>query len=124
VAKQLNRTSGAVGRRRRKLGLPQIDPPFRWWKPEEDKLLGTAPDAEIARRLGRTESSVKGRRLLLRIKFPNPARPWPPEELAMLGTMPDGDLAKKFDRPESAIRSKRLKLDAHGHNAAFSTGGR
>ena len=89
--------------------MPQIDPPFVWWKPEEDKLLGTAPDAEIARRLGRSESSVKGRRLLLRIKFPNPRRPWPPGELTLLGTLPDAVLAKYFNRPESAVRSKRLQ---------------
>ena len=90
--------------------LPQIDPPFVWWKPEEDKLLGTAPDAEIARRLGRSESSVSGRRLLLRIKFPNPRRPWPSEDLALLGTMSDAVLAKRFNRPESVVRSKRLQL--------------
>jgi hypothetical protein len=71
IAARLGRTVPAVQRRRRKLGLPQIDPPFVWWTPKEDKLLGTAPDVEIARKLGRYESSVRGRRLLLGIKFPN-----------------------------------------------------
>jgi hypothetical protein len=110
VARRLGRTLTAVKARRGKLGLPQIDPPFEWWKPEEDNLLGTAPDAEIASRLGRSESSVKGRRLVLGIKFPNPRRPWPPDELALLGTRPDAVLAKCFNRPESVVRSKRLQL--------------
>jgi hypothetical protein len=98
VARRLGRSLSGVKKRRSKLGLPQTDPPFVWWKPEEDKLLGTAPDA------------VKGRRLLLRIKFPNPRRPWPPEEMALLGTQPDAVLAKKFNRPEQAVRSKRLQM--------------
>ena len=94
TARRLGRTLVAVKARRKKLGLPQIDPPFVWWKPEEDKLLGTAPDRDIARQLGRSEDSVKGRRLLLGIKFPNPRRPWPEHELALLGTLPDSVLAK------------------------------
>jgi hypothetical protein len=52
VGRRLGRTLKAVKKRRRKLRLPQVDPPFVWWKPEEDKLLGTAPDAQIAQRLG------------------------------------------------------------------------
>ena len=105
IAPRVGRTVTAVKRRRKKLGLPQIDPPFVWWKLEEDQLLGTAPDGEVARRLGRSKSSVKGRRLLLGIKFPNPRRPWPPVELALLGTLPDAVLAKYFNRPESAALS-------------------
>ncbi len=73
-------------------------------------MLGTAPDAEIARRLGRSIKSVSGRRQVLGIKFPNPRRPWPSEELALLGTLPDAVLAKQFNRPESVVRSKRLQL--------------
>jgi hypothetical protein len=110
VARRPGRTLTAIKARRGKLGLPQIDPPFVWWKPEEDKWLGTAPDAEIAGRLGRSIKSVKGRRRLLGIKFPNPRRPWPSEDLALLGTLPDAVLAKQFNRPESVVRSKRLHL--------------
>ena len=36
------------------------------WLPEEDKLLGTAPDAELAGRWGRTVGSVKARRQFFR----------------------------------------------------------
>src|SRR5205085_1927066 len=38
---------------------------FRKWTPAEDKLVGTAPDADIARQLDRTEGAVKSRRAIL-----------------------------------------------------------
>jgi len=38
---------------------------FRKWTPSEDRLVGTALDADIARQLGRTESAVKSRRAIL-----------------------------------------------------------
>ena len=66
---------------------------------------------EIAKRLGRSWHSVKGRRLLLGIKFPNPRRRWPAAEPAKLGTLPDAVLAKEFARPESAVRNKRLQQE-------------
>jgi hypothetical protein len=56
---------------RRERGCP---PPNRWaedgWKPEEVTLLGTVPDDELARRLGRSVNSVSGKRR--RLKIPNP----------------------------------------------------
>jgi hypothetical protein len=59
-----------VGERRLKLGIPRCgihDPPANAWEPEEVKLLGTAPDAEIARRIGRSAGAVKIHRRLLGI---------------------------------------------------------
>jgi hypothetical protein len=56
---------------RRARGCP---PPNRWaedgWKPEEVALLGTMPDDELARRLGRSLNSVSLKRR--RLKIPNP----------------------------------------------------
>jgi hypothetical protein len=56
---------------RRQRGCP---PPARWaddgWKPEEVALLGTLPDDEVARRLGRSPNSVSLKRRML--KIPNP----------------------------------------------------
>jgi acyl carrier protein len=43
-------------------------PHRKFWRKEEIRLLGTAPDAEIARRLGRTPSSVKAQRRFRRIQ--------------------------------------------------------
>lgn len=40
------------------------------WSPAEDSLLGTAPDSEIAARLGRSRGSVAARRHKLGIKSP------------------------------------------------------
>jgi hypothetical protein len=40
------------------------------WKPEEVALLGTLPDDELARRLGRSLGSVSLKRR--RLKIPNP----------------------------------------------------
>lgn len=42
-----------------------INPAVRAWTAEEDALLGTAPDAEIAARLGRTPTAVGKRRWVL-----------------------------------------------------------
>jgi hypothetical protein len=38
---------------------------FRKWTAAEDKLVASAPDAEIVRRIGRTEGAVKSRRAIL-----------------------------------------------------------
>jgi hypothetical protein len=40
------------------------------WTPEEEDLLGTASDAEIAERLGRTATAVRARRLKLGRRLP------------------------------------------------------
>jgi hypothetical protein len=57
---------------RRAHGCPP--PPNRWaeegWKPEEVALLGTMPDEELARRLGRSLNYVSLKRR--RLKIPNP----------------------------------------------------
>jgi hypothetical protein len=39
----------------------------RLWTAEEDALLGTMPDVDVARRIGRTVKSVRARRRVLRI---------------------------------------------------------
>jgi hypothetical protein len=46
--------------------------PFRiWqpWRPEEEALLGTGPDQEIAEQLGRSRTAVQFRRVKLGIRF-------------------------------------------------------
>lgn len=58
------------------------------WTADDDRLLGTMPDKELARRLGRTFIAVRARRSLKGILTHwHPAvRQWTPAELAMLGT--------------------------------------
>src|SRR5438874_7239094 len=59
------RTFGTVWQKRRALGIAQPALRFRKWTPAEDRLVGTAPAAEIALRLGRTESAINSRRAIL-----------------------------------------------------------
>ncbi len=70
VAAKLGLSIGAVAHRRRNLGKAVKFAHRRPWTPEEDALLGTAPDLEIAARLDRHVSTVCIRRQKLRI--PNP----------------------------------------------------
>ncbi len=44
------------------------NPDHPWWTPEEDAILGTMPDREVAERLGRPLHGVRGRRRSLGIK--------------------------------------------------------
>ena len=50
-AELTGRIFGTVWQKRRALGIDQPELRFRKWTPAEDKLIGTAPDSDIARRL-------------------------------------------------------------------------
>ena len=61
----------------------------REWTKAEDKLLGTMPDFQVARRLRRSLSSVQRRCYKLRISKPRPTyRRWTRAEEKLLGTYP------------------------------------
>lgn len=89
------------------------------WTPEEELLLGTMSDRDAAQRLGRTEISVRTRRLALRVpkfgarprKLAGERRRWTPEEDALLGTMPDPDVAARLGRTVDAVGLRRLALE-------------
>src|SRR6059036_432956 len=85
------------------------------WTLQEQALLGKMPDAELARRLGRTVVAVALRRSRLGIpNYGHPARlfgRWTPEELALLGTMPDRLLGHKLRRTPIAVMCKRSQLN-------------
>jgi len=84
------------------------------WTPEEDKLLGTATDAEIGRRLGRKEIAVRQRRKRLRIPPSRYVKPWTKEENRLLGILPDAELARRFGRSLIGVTGHRewLKIPA------------
>ena len=65
VAQTTGRTFGGVWAKRRERGIPQPSLKFRHWTPAEDELVGTAPDAEIGARLGRTATAVHSSRAIL-----------------------------------------------------------
>src|SRR5438034_2535739 len=108
VAKKLNRTVGAVLSRREFLAEMQ-----QRWTAEEDRLLGRAPDEEIARRIGKSRRAVRSRRTALGIRSHTsglPRRYWSADEDRLVGTMPDQQLARQLGRSKEAIRLRRIHL--------------
>jgi hypothetical protein len=76
---QGTRQSEETVRRRMQTRLERGYPPTgRWtedgWKPEEIALLGTMPDEELARQLGRSLNSVSLKRRRLKIANPRDRR--------------------------------------------------
>jgi hypothetical protein len=59
------------------------------WTADEDQFLGTAPDEEIARRLGRTRIAVTARRCELKIASANARGPDLSSEQRLQASMPD-----------------------------------
>lgn len=78
------------------------------WRAEDDAMLGTVSDQEIARRLGRTTSCVKARRI--RLGIASYCRRWTPAEDVVLGKVPDEKLARRLGRTVEAIHARRERL--------------
>jgi hypothetical protein len=79
------------------------------WTVEEVALLGQLPDAEVARRTGRTTEAVRQKRERLGLSNPT-ATHWNAEEIALLGTMPDAEVARRLGRSLGSVTQKRCKL--------------
>ncbi len=95
------------------------DSPFRFrtkhmpreilWTSDEDRLLGTLPDRELAKRLSRSRDATIGRRRKLHIPpFSPHGRRWSRLEDELLGTMPDKKLARKFRRSAKTVTKHRI----------------
>jgi hypothetical protein len=79
------------------------------WTEDEIALLGQLPDAEVARKIGRTVSAVRQKREELGI--PNPTTThWNAEGIALLGTLPDAEVAQRLGRSVASVTRKRCKL--------------
>src|ERR1039457_1816465 len=76
------------------------------WTEHKDRLLGTAHDEVIAKRLGCSAITILKRRQKLGIVSYR-LRPWTPGEDNLLGTMPDALLARKLKRTTSGVRRRR-----------------
>ena len=86
-------------------------PRRRIWKKAEIALLGTAPDAEIARQLKLSSATVCKLRNELRIPaHRGQLRGWGTTELGMLGRFSDAELAKITNRPLAEVIAKRITL--------------
>jgi hypothetical protein len=101
-------------RTRRVRGRPP--PPNRWaedgWKPKELALLGTLPDEELARRLGRSliAVSTKRRRLGIASASPRP-RNWTNAEDKAVRTLTPVEAAAATGRTLQAVYARRFVLN-------------
>ena len=113
VAMLLGISVSAVRHRRNQLriSLPgqlrKVTPPKPWWA-EEIAMLGKASDAQVARRLGRSVTSVKARRL--RLGIASSRHRWTPEQDALLGKFPDETLARRLGCTVKAVQARRERL--------------
>jgi DNA-binding CsgD family transcriptional regulator len=78
------------------------------WRAEDDALLGTVSDQEIAQRLGRSATSVKARRT--RLGIASNRHWWTPGQDVLLGKFPDEELARRLGRSLEAVRARRERL--------------
>jgi len=86
-------------------------PRRRIWKKTEIALLGTAPDAAIAKRLHVSSATVCKLRNELRIPaHRGQFRGWGTTELGMLGRYSDAEIAKITNRPVAEVTAKRTTL--------------
>jgi len=93
--------------RRRQLAARKVRQRQPEWTPEEDALLGTMPDAVLARKLGRTAAAVRARRGVKRIRV---KKDWRPEDDKVLGTRKDREIAMLLGRHKANVAWRRKKL--------------
>jgi len=98
-------------RRRRKIASSTQ----RFWTPKQISMLGTMPDAEVARRLGLWTTTVFEKRTSLNIAPLNPSMEqvkfhWKPAHLKRLGKESDSRIAKDLGISDSVVTAKRHSL--------------
>ena len=87
------------------------------WRAEDDALLGTISDQEVAQRLGRSATSVKARRA--RLGIASYRHWWTPGQDLLLGKFLDEELARRLDRSVEAVRARRERLGIPAPRAHF-----
>jgi hypothetical protein len=78
------------------LRIPLTSLRLKRWTAEEDRLLGTAPDDEIAKQLGRTRVAVTARRCALGVASANAKGPLLSPEEQVQAAAPDPDVIKEI----------------------------
>lgn len=81
------------------------------WTEAEIRLLGTRPDGEIGRLIGRPGNAVWAKRQALGIAAPPPlVRRWTEEEDRVVLSKPPAEAAMLLNRTEEAVSIRRNKL--------------
>lgn len=118
VADELGLSAATVSKKRRRLGLPAFQPPssrarsFPWTKWARVQL-GKASDAEVAKRLGLSRTTVMLKRQELGVPTHEPAlKPiaWSPKMIALLGKVTDTEVARRFGIHQVSVLRKREEL--------------
>jgi hypothetical protein len=112
LAAHLGRTLFSVQNRRLKRGIPPAsNPAYRPWSAREIGLIGTMPDSDVARMIGRRYEAVRDKRGALEIPYRNPRYDWwTREELKLLEKLPDDEVSKRTGRSLHAVKLKRFKM--------------
>jgi hypothetical protein len=112
IARQINRTKGAVRARRNILGIPAWNVSYsRPWTTAEEALLGVVPDRVLAKRLGRTFLAVQARREIKHLPPVNPERRrFTQEEDALLKSLSNLEAARKLGRNLQVVAARRRYL--------------
>ena len=86
-----------------------VDPNDRAWTAEEERLLGTKPDREVASLIKRSVGAVIARRKMKGIPYNNPAlRPWTERRLnKLLGRLSDREVAEQTGHSLKSVQTKR-----------------
>src|SRR5437879_8678683 len=95
----LGRTRCAIQLKRHSLGVAQCWERARPWTRDEEALLGTMRDGELAKKLKRTLSCVRTRRNeKTKVRFIRTPKRWTARQLRMLGRLPDVKVARRTGR--------------------------
>jgi DNA-binding CsgD family transcriptional regulator len=113
VAMLLGVNEGTVRHRRNQLRISLPAPlwkvtPRKSWRAEDIAMLGKVTDAHLARRLGRSVTSVKTRRL--RLGIASSLYRWAPEHDVLLGNFSDKALARRLGCTVKAVQAQRERL--------------
>jgi hypothetical protein len=107
-AKQIRQGLLARAQARR---LRRVGGHFGTYTRQEEKLMGTMLDKELAKRLGRTQKAVEARRIQLQIpKFDPKIHQWTPEDDSLLGVVTDCEIASRLGLTVGAVARRRLRL--------------
>ena len=115
LSRRLGRSVAAI-RNHRRLKYGPVSPPGRRWTRRELRLLGTRPDLEVARLVGRRCGNVQVKRGLLDIPSSRARQKfrWTPAKDRLLGTQDDRDLAERFGCSYAVLKQRRQKLGVAG----------